>query len=73
MTVRLLTDLARRPRPLSPFTAPAPASAPERALGLTAPVGEVAFTEWTTAILLRHLSWPVLRTDKNRDDQQGNG
>jgi bifunctional non-homologous end joining protein LigD len=27
--------------------------------------GEVAFTEWTTDMVLRHPSWRGLRTEKN--------
>ena len=31
-------------------------------------VGEVAFTEWTAELLLRHPSWRGLRTDKDPGD-----
>jgi bifunctional non-homologous end joining protein LigD len=31
-------------------------------------VGEVAFTEWTGKMLLRHPSWRGLRIDTNPDD-----
>jgi bifunctional non-homologous end joining protein LigD len=34
-------------------------------------VGEVAFTEWISDQVLRHLSWSGLRSDKYPDDYAG--
>jgi bifunctional non-homologous end joining protein LigD len=72
-TQAMLTDLARRLHPLrnatSPFAAPVPAQHARTAQWVQLRlVGEVAFTEWTGDMLLRHPSWRGLRIDKNPDD-----
>jgi bifunctional non-homologous end joining protein LigD len=65
----VLADLARRLRTLRSATSPVPA---EHAHGVqwVQPqlVGEVAFTEWTADLVLRHPSWRGLRPDKDPDD-----
>jgi bifunctional non-homologous end joining protein LigD len=72
-TQAMLTDLARRLHPLrratSPFATPVPAPHARTAQWVQPQlVGEVAFTEWTGEMLLRHPSWRGLRTDKNPGD-----
>jgi bifunctional non-homologous end joining protein LigD len=72
-TQAMLTDLARRLHPLrratSPFAAPVPARHPRTAQWVQPRlVGEVAFTEWTGDMLLRHPSWRGLRPGTNPDD-----
>ena len=72
-TQAMLTDLARRLHPLRRATSPSatPVPAPHaRTAQWVQPqlVGEVAFTEWTGDMLLRHPSWRGLRTDKNPGD-----
>jgi bifunctional non-homologous end joining protein LigD len=72
-TQAMLIDLARRLRALrratSPFASPVPAGH-ARGAQWAQPrlVGEVAFTEWTAGLLLRHPSWRGLRTDKDPGD-----
>ena len=69
----VLADLARRLRTLrsatSPFTSPVPAEHARGAQWVQPRlVGEVAFTEWTADLVLRHPSWRGLRPDKDPDD-----
>jgi bifunctional non-homologous end joining protein LigD len=69
-TQAMLADLARRLRPLrratNPFTTPVPAEHARGAQWVQPRlVGEVAFTEWTADLVLRHPSWRGLRTDKD--------
>jgi bifunctional non-homologous end joining protein LigD len=68
-TTQVARDLRERLAPLvqeeSPFT-PAPRGAPVKGAHWVRPklVGEVAFTEWTTAGKIRHPSFQGLRDDK---------
>ena len=68
-TQAMLADLMRRLRPLqrdaSPFEVTVPAQH-ARAVHWVEPrlVGEVAFTEWTAEMIMRHPSWRGLRADK---------
>src|ERR1700683_150061 len=68
-TQAMLADLMRRLRPLqrdtSPFEVTVPGQ-PARAVHWVEPrlVGEVAFTEWTAEMIMRHPSWRGLRADK---------
>ena len=72
-TQAMLTDLAQRLHPLhratSPFATPVPAQHARGAQWVHPRLaGEVAFTEWTGAMLLRHPSWRGLRIGKNPGD-----
>jgi len=72
-TQAVLTDLARRLGPLhratSPFTTPVPAPHARSAYWVHPRLaGEVAFTEWTSDLLLRHPSWRGLHPDTNPGD-----
>jgi bifunctional non-homologous end joining protein LigD len=69
----VLADLALRLGTLrsatSPFTSPVPAEHARGAQWVQPRlVGEVAFTEWTADLILRHPSWRGLRPDKDPDD-----
>jgi bifunctional non-homologous end joining protein LigD len=77
-TQAMLTDLTRRLHPLqratSPFTTPVPVRHARSAYWVHPRlVGEVAFTEWTSDLILRHPSWRGLRTDKNPADLHPDG
>jgi bifunctional non-homologous end joining protein LigD len=68
-TQAMLADLMRRLRPLrrdtSPFGIAVPAEHARTAHWVEPRlVGEVAFTEWTDQMVLRHPSWRGLRADK---------
>jgi bifunctional non-homologous end joining protein LigD len=72
-TQAMLTDLARQLRPLRRESSPFGTAVPDRhARGAqwVEPrlAGEVAFTEWTSDMILRHPSWRGLRTGKNPDE-----
>jgi len=69
-TQAMLADLMRLLAPLrrgtSPFTTAVPTQHARGAQWVQPRlVGEVAFTEWTSDMVLRHPSWRGLRTDKN--------
>ncbi len=69
-TQAMLTALMRQLRPLQRATSPFGTTVPAqhtRAAHWVEPrlVGEVAFTEWTGDMILRHPSWRGLRADKN--------
>jgi bifunctional non-homologous end joining protein LigD len=71
-TQAMLTDLARQLAPVrrasSPFDTTVPAQHARDAHWVEPRLArEVAFTEWTTEIILRHSSWRGLRTGKNAD------
>jgi bifunctional non-homologous end joining protein LigD len=71
-TQAMLIDLARQLRPLrrasSPFGTEVPAQHARDARWVEPRLaGEVAFTEWTPDLVLRHPSWRGLRPDKNAD------
>ena len=66
----MLTDLMRRLRPLRRDTSPFGTAVPAphaRTVRWVEPrlVGEVAFTEWTGEMIMRHPSWRGLRIDKD--------
>jgi bifunctional non-homologous end joining protein LigD len=72
-TQAMLADLARRLRTLrratSPFATQVPAEHARGAQWVQPRlVGEVAFTEWTADLVLRHPSWRGLRADKEPGD-----
>jgi bifunctional non-homologous end joining protein LigD len=65
----MLADLMQRLRPLRRDTSPFDVAVPvqhARAAHWVEPqlVGEVAFTEWTAEMIMRHPSWRGLRADK---------
>jgi bifunctional non-homologous end joining protein LigD len=69
-TQGMLADLMRQLRPLRRDTSPFDTAVPAdhaRTVHWVEPrlVGEVAFTEWTEEMVLRHPSWRGLRIDKN--------
>ncbi|MFC9553957.1 ATP-dependent DNA ligase [Rhodococcus sp. NPDC056960] len=65
----LTGKLERLARKTSPFAAALTAAQRKDANWVTPRlVGEVGFTEWTTANLLRHPTWRGLRTDKKPED-----
>jgi bifunctional non-homologous end joining protein LigD len=71
-TQAMLTELARQLRPLrresSPFGTMVPAQHARGAQWVEPRLaGEVAFTEWTSEMVMRHPSWRGLRADKNLD------
>jgi bifunctional non-homologous end joining protein LigD len=71
-TQRTLADLMRRLEPLrrdtSPFDTAVPAQHARTAHWVEPRlVGEVAFTEWTGDLVLRHPSWRGLRPDKDAE------
>ncbi|MGH3152336.1 MAG: non-homologous end-joining DNA ligase [Streptosporangiaceae bacterium] len=68
-TQAMLADLLRRLRPLPRHTSPFEAAVPAqhaRAVHWVEPrlVGEVAFSEWTAEMIMRHPSWRGLRIDR---------
>ncbi len=72
-TDAMLADLAKRLKPLERKTPPVTGTVPRpdaRGAHWVSPklVGEVAFTEWTTAGRLRHPAWRGLRPDKSPDE-----
>ena len=72
-TDRMLDDLAARLQPLErddPPVVDPPRGAAARGVHWVEPelVGEVAFSEWTTARTLRQPSWRGLRPDKSPDE-----
>jgi len=74
-TEAMLAELIRRLRPLrrdtSPFGTPVPAPHARTAHWVEPRLaGEVAFTEWTGQMILRHPSWRGLRLDKNPREVQ---
>ncbi|MDH6291715.1 ATP-dependent DNA ligase [Rhodococcus sp. NM-2] len=69
MLESLTRKLERLSRKTSPFTDTLTTAQRKDANWVTPRlVGEVGFTEWTTANLLRHPTWRGLRTDKNPED-----
>jgi bifunctional non-homologous end joining protein LigD len=65
----LLADLTRLAGRTSPFVAPLPASETAGAHFVRATlVGEVEFSEWTTARRLRQATWRGLRPDKSAEE-----
>lgn len=69
-TEAMLADLMRRLRPLrrgtSPFGATVPAQHARGAQWVEPRlVGEIAFSDWTSDLVMRHPSWRGLRGDKN--------
>ncbi|MDI9954094.1 MULTISPECIES: hypothetical protein [Rhodococcus] len=69
MLESLTRKLERLSRKTSPFTDTLTTAQRKDAHWVTPRlVGEVGFTEWTTANLLRHPTWRGLRTDKNPED-----
>jgi bifunctional non-homologous end joining protein LigD len=77
-TQAVLADLIGRLRPLrratSPFTTAVPAEHARGAQWVEPRlVGEVAFSEWTSDLVLRHASWRGLRPDKDRGDISQDG
>jgi len=69
MLRQLGAQLAPLARPTSPFTSALPAAVTAQAHWIEPVlVGEVAFSEWTTDLILRHPSWRGLRPDKSPSD-----
>jgi bifunctional non-homologous end joining protein LigD len=69
-TETMLADLMRRLRPLGRVTSPFGATVPAqhaRGAHWVEPrlVGEIAFSDWTPDLVMRHPSWRGLRGDKN--------
>ncbi|MET3953437.1 bifunctional non-homologous end joining protein LigD [Rhodococcus sp. OAS809] len=65
----LSRTLKRMSRKTSPFSAELKPAERKDAVWVTPRlVGEIAFTEWTTAGLVRHPTWRGLRPDKGPDD-----
>jgi bifunctional non-homologous end joining protein LigD len=74
-TEAMLADLMRQLGPLqratSPFDTPVPAQHARDARWVEPRlVGEVAFTEWTPDMIMRHPSWRGLRIDKSPEEVQ---
>jgi bifunctional non-homologous end joining protein LigD len=77
-TETMLAGLMRQLRPLrrdtSPFGTPVPAPDARTAHWVEPRLaGEVAFTEWTDQMILRHPSWRGLRAGKNPGEVQREG